>query len=91
MKKSFLTTLVIFILIIIFVIWVFNLEDALKEDEIGDNLQTILSQAVDDIKNSLKDMIEGIKTLKEEDLPKFLNDEEVLRLKEKVLEYEKEH
>ena len=91
MKKNFLTSLIIFVLILIFIIWLFNLETILKEDEIGDNLQSIFNQAFDEIKNSLKDMTEGIKILKDEDLPNLLNDEEVLRLKQKVLEYEKEN
>ncbi len=89
MKKNFLTSLIIFSLILIFIVWAFNLKTMLDEDEIGNNLQTIFKQALGDIKNSLKDMTEGIKTLKNEDLPKFLNDEEVLRLKQKILEYEK--
>ncbi len=89
MKKNFLTSLIIFILIFIFIIWAFNLKTILDEDEIGNSLQTLFKQALGDIKNSLKDMTEGIKTLRDEDLPKFLNDEEVLRLKQKVLEYEK--
>lgn len=89
MKKNFLTSLIIFSLILIFIIWVFNLKTTLKEDDVGSNLQILFEQAFSDIKNSLKDMIEGIKTLKDEDLPKLLDDEEVLRLKQKVLEYEK--
>ncbi|MBU4370044.1 hypothetical protein KKG58_04820 [Patescibacteria group bacterium] len=76
---------------IIFVVWVFNLKTILDEEEIENNLQNIFKQAYSEIKNSLKDMTEGIKTLKDEDLPKLLNDEEVLRLKQKVLEYEKEY
>ena len=90
MKKKFLTSLIIFSLILIFIIWMLDLKTILKGDEIGNNLQTIFKQAFVEIENSLKDMTEGIKTLKDEDLPNLLNDEEVLRLKQKVLEYEKE-
>lgn len=90
MKKNFLTSLIIFSLILIFIIWILDLKTTLKGDEIGGNLQTIFKQGLNEIENSLKDMMEGIKTLKDEDLPNLLNDEEVLRLKQKVLEYEKE-
>lgn len=90
MKKNFLTSLIIFSLILIFIIWMLDLKTTLKGDEIGSNLQTIFKQAFVEIEDSLKDMTEGIKTLKDEDLPNLLNDEEVLRLKQKVLEYEKE-
>ncbi len=89
MKKNFLTSLIIFGLILIFIVWLFNLKTTLKEDEIAPNLQTLFEQALEEIKNSLKDMTEGIKILKDEDLPNLLNDEEILRLKQKVLEYEK--
>lgn len=89
MKKKILTSLIIFSLILIFIIWTLDLKTILKGDEIGNNLQTIFKQAFVEIENSLKNMTEGIKTLKDEDLPNLLNDEEVLRLKQKVLEYEK--
>jgi len=91
MKKNFLTSLIVFGLILIFIIWLFDLKSILKEDEIGNSLQINLERAFDEIKDSVKDMTDGIKKLKDEDLPNLLNDEEVLRLKEKVLEYEKEY
>jgi len=91
MKKNLLTSLITFVLMLIFIIWLFDLKNILKEDEVGKNLQIIFEQALSDIKNSLNDIAEGIKTLKDEDLPNLLNDEQVLRLKQKVLEYEKEY
>jgi len=90
MKKNFLTSLIVFILIIIFIIWIFNLETVLDEDKIGDNLKIIFEKAFSEIKSSFKDMMDGIETLKEEDLPKLLEDEQINQLKEKVLEYGKE-
>ena len=90
MKKNFLTSLVIFIIIIIFIIWIFNLETVLDEDKIENNLKTVFGKAFSEIKSSFKDMMDGIGTLKEEDLPKLLEDEQINQLKQNVLDYGKE-
>ena len=95
MKKG-LISLIIFALIFVFIIWVFGSENLSDREGTEDSLQVLLKNAFDEVKDSLKDMTEGMKKLKEkeipkllEDTPKILNNEETLRLKEKVLEYEK--
>ncbi len=95
MKKS-LFLFIIFALIFVFIIWVFGSKISLDKEGEEDSLQVLLKNAFDEVKDSLKDMTEGMKKIKEkdipkllEDTPKILNNEETLRLKEKVLEYEK--
>jgi len=97
MKKG-LISLIIFALIFVFIIWIFGSENLSDREGAEDSLQVLLKNAFDEVKDSLKDMTEGMKKLKEkdvpkllEDTPKILNSEETLRLKEKVLEYEKKY
>ena len=91
MKRSFLTSLVILFLILIFIIWSFNLKEALTKEDIKDSFLSIFKETVKEIKDSFKDLDKEAEILKNRDPIKPLTDKEINRLKEKILKYEEEY
>jgi ABC-type amino acid transport system permease subunit len=89
MKTSFITPVVIVVLIFIFIIWSFNLKDNLEEQKIKDGFIYILKQAQQEIKNIWQDFKKETKFLEEETTEESsLIKEEINRLKDKILDYE---
>ena len=72
--KNVLFLFIIFALIFVFIIWIFGSENLSDREGAEDSLQVLLKNAFDEVKDSLKDMTEGMKKLKEKDVPKLLED-----------------
>lgn len=89
-KQKLIWLLVCLITIFIFIGWFFNLKHFFSQENSEDSFMSILKKTVIEANKSFKDLGKNIKTLKDKTLFNPLTNQELLRLKEKVLQHNEE-